>query len=106
MASWSAGGLDAVAVVDGECVEDGFPGVDPPGWVGWFFLPSVATGVERFKRGLLVGEVAPVAHGPPEPGIDVASMFGCADLSTVTTNSFCLTGSSRATCTTSSDGAG
>jgi hypothetical protein len=69
MASWSACGLDAVAVVDGECVQDGFPGVDPPARVGSVLPPFGGNQVQNFQRGLLVGEVASVADGLAEPGV-------------------------------------
>ena len=60
---------DPVAVVDGEGVEDGPPGVDPAYEV-LPVLPLLGGGQVEDLHGRLLGrEVPAVADGPPEPGV-------------------------------------
>jgi hypothetical protein len=64
------GGLDAVAVVDGECVEDGLPAVDLAGWVGAVGSPFGGDEVEDLQCRLFGGEVSAVTDRLAEPGIE------------------------------------
>ena len=68
------GGLDAVAVVDGQGVQDGLPGVDPPGRVRSVRPLLGGNEVEDLERRLFVGEVSAVADG----FADRALKFKCA----------------------------
>jgi hypothetical protein len=52
------------AVVDGQCVQDALPGVDPPGRVRSVRPPLGGDEVEDLERRLLVGEVT-LGDGPP-----------------------------------------
>jgi hypothetical protein len=69
MALWSGDGRDAVAVVDGESVQDLFPAMHSPGRVGAVLPPVVRHQIQDFQGNLLTGEVGAVGHGPPEPGV-------------------------------------
>src|SRR5918994_3124528 len=67
MASWSGGGLDAVAVVDGECVQDGFPGVDPPAGVGSVLPPFGGKSTSTRSSHDRAAVVAAMPLGFPQP---------------------------------------
>jgi len=59
-----------VAVVDGQRVQDLFPGVDPSSRVAPVLSPLDRDQVEHFDRGLLGREMAPPHRGFAEPGIE------------------------------------
>lgn len=56
--------VEAVAVVDGQSVQDPFSTVDLAGQVLPILLPGDRHEVKHFHRGLLGREVAPVTHCP------------------------------------------
>ena len=70
---------DPVAVVDGQCVQDGLPAVG----LAVEVLSVLAFGggdkVEDFHGGLLVGEVPSVSYGSSEPGVEALDGVGGVD---------------------------
>ncbi|MXZ14262.1 MAG: alpha/beta fold hydrolase [Acidimicrobiales bacterium] len=61
---------DAVAVVDGQGVEDGFPAVGAADQVGAVLASGGGDKVEDLEGGLFVGEVASMSHCSAEPGVE------------------------------------
>ena len=68
----SVGAVEAVAVVDGQGVEDRLPAVDPAGEVVSSGLVLVGDKVENLERGLFVGEVPSMSDGAPEAGVGLS----------------------------------
>ena len=63
-------GGQAVAVVDGQCVQYGLPAVDPAGRVAPVFPPLDRGEIQDLDRGLLGGETTSPDGCFPEPRIE------------------------------------